>query len=207
MTAEAGSESAAEPPILFWKREARRLTEEDLSRLEVRAVAADLTKETVAAIRNLGAHPLSEEAVKRFESLQGSPVKSLDDLSFYLGLAPVFYIDREVSGDGRVTAGMFSVPDAKYSRWRELQALTSSDVDRIERGAHRATLVILAGGALTLLLLRCRGCCLCTGCICSSPCRSSCLPLTGTGSTSARANNANSTGDATKPLTVRLMLS
>jgi hypothetical protein len=153
VTAEAGSESAAEPPILFWKREARRLTEEDLSRLEVRAVAADLTKETVAAIRNLGAHPLSEEAVKRFESLQGSPVKTLDDLSFYLGLAPVFYIDREVSGDGRVTAGMFSVPDAKYSRWRELQVLTYRDVDRIERDAHRATLVILAGGILTLLLL------------------------------------------------------
>jgi hypothetical protein len=88
------------------------LTEEDLSRLEVRVVGADATKEIVAAIQNLGAHPLSEEAVTRFESLRGAPVKTLDDLSFYLGLAPVFYLDREVSGDGRVTAGMFSVPDA-----------------------------------------------------------------------------------------------
>src|SRR5690606_5209999 len=104
-------------------------------------------------IRNLCREPLSEKAVTSLAELGFLPVKTTSELSAYLGRVPVFYIDREGSGDERVTAGMFSVPEAKWSRWNELQALTTRDVDRIETGVHRATLVILAGGVLILLLL------------------------------------------------------
>lgn len=148
---EAGA--SPETPLLFWKREARGLTDDDLARLKVHVAAPDATKEVVAAIRNLYREPLSEEAVKRFEPLGFLPVKTLGDLNLYLGRVPVFYLDREGSGDERVTAGMFSVPDAKWSQWNELQSLASRDVDRIGTGVHRATLVILAGGVLILLLL------------------------------------------------------
>jgi len=148
-----GEVAAPAPSILLWKREARGLTDEDLSRLEVHVAAPDSTKEVVAAIRNLCREPTSAEALESFESLAFIPVSTLSDLNLYLGRVPVFYIDREGSGDGRVTAGMFSVPDPKWSRWNELHPLTSRDVDRIETGVHRATLVILAGGVLILLLL------------------------------------------------------
>lgn len=149
----ATTDTPSEFPVLFWKREARGLTDDDLSRLEVHVAAPDATKEVVAAIRNLCREPLSEEAVKSLAELGFLPVKTTAELSAYLGRVPVFYIDREGSGDERVTAGMFSVPEAKWSRWNELQSLTSRDVDRIETGVHRATLVILAGGVLILLLL------------------------------------------------------
>jgi hypothetical protein len=150
---DAATATPDDSPLLYWKREARGLTKDDFGKLEVHVAAPDSTKEVVTAIRNLYKDPLSEEAVKKFESLAVLPVKTAGELNLYLGRLPVFYIDRQGSGDERVTAGMFSVPEAKWSRWNELEPLTSRDSDRIETGVHRATLVILAGGVLILLLL------------------------------------------------------
>lgn len=148
-------ESETGDRILFWKREARALTEKDVvdRRIEVHAAGLNGTEEVIKAIEELRRDPRNGIALEELKCLSGGEVGSLTELEHLRADTPLFYIDRNASGDDRVTAGLLSSPEGKWSRRAELRPLTGSDVTRIEIEVRRATLAILANGILILLLL------------------------------------------------------
>lgn len=146
----AGSQGT---PILLWKRECRTLSEADFQKLEVRATEPGQTRAVVEAIGRLRLDPRNPAAVANLAALGSQPIPSLTDFEQRRLEMAVFYIDRAASGDDRVTAGMWSVPDPNLVSWNEIRRLTPVDVEHIDTAVHQGTVIILTGGVLILLLL------------------------------------------------------
>ena len=146
----AGSQGT---PMLLWKRECRALTEEDFQKLEIRATEPGQTRAVIEAIGTLRLDPRNAAAVTNLVALGPQSILSLSDFVKHRSELAVFYIDRKASGDDRVTAGMWSVPDPKLVSWNEIQRLTPEDVERTDTAVRQGTVIILTGGVLILLLL------------------------------------------------------
>jgi len=148
-------EMKGDPGILYWKREARALLASDLQdgKLEVHVALPKDTEAVVGLIRELRANPQQKDIPEKFIALSARKVTDIKHLAAYCETESVFYLDRLASGDERVTSGLLSTANQKWSNWVELRTLKRADVTRIEKEVGRATIIILANGILVLLLL------------------------------------------------------
>lgn len=154
---EAAKTGADELPgavkFFYWTRDARALTAEDFRAIEVYAAAPESTRAVVDAVNKVRRNPTDPAPREALAALGEKRVDGFGALLEGMKTAPVFYIDPIGSGDERVTAGLWTVPDSKRKGRAELRLLPMEQHQVTATEVARSTTVILAGGILILLLL------------------------------------------------------
>lgn len=137
----------------FWMPRGKLLAGEDIARLEMfmypeRDAAARAAMDQ--AIREVLARPADAGAAERLREL--APMKlTPDQAALFLGLAPVAYLDRQATTDGRVAAGILS--DQPLLGPAELRKISQTAADSLLATARMGQVVVLCYILLSLLVL------------------------------------------------------